>query len=270
MNTVAKKTLTVGSSALLVVSCAAAAIPEAQAAPVEASGANAACEKAVACGECAAVRAPQVMGTFSFTQGAVDDIGCIARNVAAASKYLCGGFVADGAPASAADEWTVSVEGDVACAYTATLVEMAEDGGAVLTMGCSCAGNDVDGRASANAEVFGATIASIIERAQPSDAVNTVVFACEDGYEVAVPYFYLLQHYSVLAYDLNGEPLANSMGGANQLWLGATDASYFAQDVVSIRFEERETPPVTPGTGENRDAYANVPNVSILSAVEAA
>lgn len=51
---------------------------------------------------------------------------------------------------------------------------------------------------------------------------------------------------------------------------GATDASYFAQDVVSIRFEERETPPVTPGPGENRDAYANVPNASILSAVEAA
>ena len=83
---------------------------------------------------------------------------------------------------------------------------------------------------------------------------------------MAVPLFYVQQRYSVLAFNLNGEPLANSMGGANQLWLGSTAASYFAQDVVEITFESRQTPPPTPGTAEAGDAYATVPNVSIVQA----
>ncbi len=85
-----------------------------------------------------------------------------------------------------------------------------------------------------------------------------------------MPAIYVQQHFSLIAYRINGEPVANSMGGVNQLWLGSTAASYFARNVESITFETRQTPPPVPGTEEAGDAYANVPSVSFTEGGEAA
>lgn len=207
------------------------------------------------------VAVPHVQGSFSFTQGVVSSTEHFAKNVAAASKYLCAqGGVAQGQAVSP-DEWTVQVGGDVRNSYIATLSELSDKGSAQIVMGCSCAGNPSGGNASGNAEVFGATIASIIEEAQPADTVNTVVFTCADGYKIELPLFYVAQHFSVLAFSLNGEPLDNSMGGTNQLWLGSTAANYFAQDVVGITFETRDEAPSVPDAGAQ-----NTPNATIVSA----
>lgn len=222
--------------------------------------------------------APDVVaGVFAYNQGEITSTDAIARIFPRAASVLCavhdGLPVADAAPDvldAPSGEWRVAVCGAVGHAYTATLDEMAEEGTAQLVMGCTCAGNPADGNALANGLVTGVTLRSIMEAAQVDAAANTVVFSSSDGYEVALPLSYVKQRFSLLAYAINGEPIANSVGGANQLWLGSTAASYFARDVVAITFEARQTPPPAPGTSEAGDRYANVPGIGIAEGGEAA
>lgn len=210
-----------------------------------------------------------VEGVFSYTQGEITPTSAIKEAFASASKYLCGSGYVDGASeAVSPQDWTIAVHGDVENAYSATLAEMSEKGAAKLTMMCTCAGNPAGGIASADADVLGVSVASIMDEARVFESANTVVFKSSDGYEIALPLRYVKQKFSIIAYDINGEPVANSMGGSNQLWLGATAASYFARDVVEITFETRDTPPPRPGSAEAGDAYANVPNVCITQGEE--
>lgn len=65
-------------------------------------------------------------------------------------------------------------------------------------------------------------------------------------------------------FDINGEPIAEVVGGANQLWLGSTPANYFARDIVNITLEEPQTPPPSPSSDEVRAAYQNLPNIGVL------
>ena len=211
------------------------------------------------------VRMDKVGGEFSFTQSKVTSTDDIIRNLGEASAYLCGANPMGDEKAVAIEDWSIAVQGDVENAYTATFGELSEKEELQnVVMGCSCAGNPSDGRAVANAEVTGISALKIIELAQPSADVNTVVFASSDGYEVALPLDYLRMRYCPLVFDVNGSPIADVRGGVNQLWLGSTAASYFARDIVSITLEERETPPANPHSDEARAAYQSLPNVGVL------
>lgn len=207
----------------------------------------------------------KVEGTFSFSQGVVTPTETIARNIAAATRYLCASNTGNADALADVDplDWPVAVHGDVSTAFVATLGDMAEEGSAQIVMGCTCAGNPADGLATANADVLGVKLSYIAHRAGVSDTANTVVFRSSDGYEIALPLSYVRSRFSLLAFDVNNEPLANSLGGVNQLWLGSTAANYFARDVVDIEFQTRDKAPATPGTAEAGDAYDNVPNVCI-------
>lgn len=77
------------------------------------------------------------------------------------------------------------------------------------------------------------------------------------------PLSYVLQHHCPIVFDVNGSPIAESMGGVNQLWLGSTSARYFARDITGITLEKRQTPPPAPGSDEADDEYANLPNVGV-------
>lgn len=212
-----------------------------------------------------AVEQGKVEGTFSFTQGEVTPTAVVARNFSGASATLCGTEAVAAREAVSYEDWAIEVTGEVSNPFCATLAEMSdEQGTASLVMGCSCLGNPVDGRASANADVLGISLASVIERAGVGDDVNTVVFTSADGYEVSLPLFYVKQHFTILAYELNGEAMANSMGGTCQLWLGSTAASYYARDVTQIRFEAREQEPDRPDAGD----IGMTPSVSVVSGTD--
>ena len=75
---------------------------------------------------------------------------------------------------------------------------------------------------------------------------------------------YVASHLGMLVFDVNGDPLADTVGGVNQLWMGGTSANYFARNIQSIRFEERETQPLSPSSAEAREVYQNLPNVGVL------
>lgn len=206
-----------------------------------------------------------VEGAFSFDQDTLASKDAIARALGKASARLCGSSFAETAhraegsrPAGA---WIISIGGEVENAFSATLDELAEKGAQHVVMGCSCGGNPAGGTASANAEVEGVPLQTILETARPNEGANTIVFTSSDGYEVALPLFCMRHHYALIASTLNEAPLEDSIGGTNQLWLGSTSAFYFARDIVSIDIETRQTPPPVPGTEEAE--RANLPNVSV-------
>ncbi len=219
-----------------------------------------------------AVRQTAVEGAFAWTQAEVTPVDLVASRMGGVARVLCGSSrVAEGDRASA-EEWVLRVTGDVESEVVATLGELAEEGAYHATMGCSCAGNGVDGLASVNAEVEGVTAAYLLEAAGASESANTIVFVSDDGYEVALPIAYVTQRASMVVYTLNGAELADSVGGVNQLWLGSTSARYFARNVAEVRVETRDeglVPPV-PGTPDAGGTYANVPNIGVVFGGEVA
>lgn len=211
----------------------------------------------------------RVMGEFAFSQGEVTPTATIAKALAKAPQYLCAGQALESAPSAKAavgevGDWAITVDGAVQTSFTATIDEIRSSSAVQkLVMGCSCSGNPADGQASVNAEVTGAAVTVLLNAAVPTAEANTVVFGSADGYEVALPLSYIMQRYCPIVFAVNGSPLAESVGGTNQLWLGGTSARYFARDIVSITLEERETPPPAPGSDAAEDEYANLPNIGI-------
>lgn len=210
------------------------------------------------------VRADSVVGEFAYTQDEVTPNEAIKKNLGEASRYLCGASAAAEGE-QGVEDWVIAVGGAVEHEFSATFEELAQSERVqTQIMGCSCAGNPADGRASANAEVTGIPLRAIFDMAQPVDNANTVIVTSADGYKIALPLDYLTMRGGMLVFDVNGAPLAQSVGGTNQLWLGSTAASYFARDVVDIAFEERQTPPPSPNSDEARESYDNLPNIGIV------
>lgn len=266
MKMTTKKTAALSASMLMAVGgiggVFAAAMPaEAQEAP-ETAGQESPQESA---SESAVVKLDAVEGSFGFTQAAVAQNDYIAKVIGAASKYLCGSQVAEMNENAAPEDWVFEVKGAVSNPGEISLAEFRESGFAhSLVMGCTCVGNPVDGTATANAEVTGVPIADLMRMVEPAEGVNTIVFRSADGYEVALPLSYVQQHYSSIVFAVNDAPLAESVGGVNQLWLGSTPASYFARDIVSVEFQERQTPPPSPTSEAARAEYKNLPNIGVL------
>lgn len=232
-----------------------AAAPEADAMQAEATQANIGARQAVT----------QVLGTFAFTQDAVNSVDEIAQRLATAPDYLCGHGV-DGLEAAdvAAEDWTIEVGGDVNRPYMTTVAELQDDPSAqTVLMGCSCAGNPADGRATVNAEVTGVSVKALIQKAGRTLDANTVVFTSADGYEVALPLDYVVNRYCPIVFDVNGSPIAESVGGANQLWLGSTSARYFARNIVAITVEARDEVPAAPDADAAEGDFANLPNIGV-------
>ncbi len=209
--------------------------------------------------------AEAVQGDFSYTQTLVSSNDAIARAMGAAA-YLCGNGAFEGDEFTGdATQWPIAIGGDVQNSYVATVAELQADPEAQKSiMGCSCAGNPADGSASVNAEVTGVAVAHLLEMAGVEADANTVVFRSADGYEVALPMRYITQHYCQVVFDVNDSPIARTVGGANQLWLGSTSARYFAKNIVSITVETRDEAPAAPGSEEAGDTYANLPNVGVF------
>ena len=265
-----KMAVAAGAGVALIAAGAAGSLALAAAQTVDAQTGAVACAQEVSATQVKTancVTVDKVEGSFAFTQTEVAGNEYLAQNFAEGSKYLCGAKGASSEQVQAQD-WAITVEGAVENGYTATIDELAESPAVQnVIMGCSCLGNPADGRAAANALVNGVSALVLVQMANPSADANTVVFISDDGYQVALPLTYLESHYCPIVFDVNGSPIADSMGGANQLWLGSTPASYFIRNVSSITLEARDAAdvPASPSSDEARAEYAaNLPNVGML------
>ncbi|MDO4443756.1 MAG: molybdopterin-dependent oxidoreductase [Slackia sp.] len=203
-----------------------------------------------------------VQGDFGYTQDAITSNDRIAAVFNRGAAALCD--AATELTIASPSDWAISVTGDVANAYSATLAELESDELTSTVMGCSCASNGVGGLAAINAEVTGVPLASVIEKAEPNEGVNVVTLVSEDGRQIKLPLAYVLQRKAVVASQINNESLSESVGGTNQLWIDSTAAKYFARNIVEIRLETMEDLPSDPGSEMPEEGeYVNRPNVGI-------
>lgn len=261
MNTT-KKTLALGASALLAIAGVAsdqalASVDDSQADTV---AQHADPTKAISNFN----RSQCVIGQFQFSQtetlGAQEFRGIFSDS----AKHLCASDF-QAIDNGSAEDWSLSIKGAVGNAFSASAEELQQsDAAESKVMGCSCAGNPSDGLAAANALVSGLSLNHLIETACPQEGANTLVVSSQDGYTVALPLDYVRRHHCLIVSNLDGEPLSNSVGGYNQLWLGSTAASYYVKNVTTLTLEVRQTPPPSPTSPEARAASPNLPNIGIL------
>ena len=216
------------------------------------------------------VASPQVIGTFSATQTELTPLDQVVRTFGNGSYNLCSDVLREeaavAAPVADVMAWQIAITGDVANPYAITMAEVAEKGSASSIMGCTCAGNPAAGVATINAEVTGPSIAALIDAAAPAADANALTFVAADGAETCVPLWYVYTRPALIAYQIDGEPLVDALGAANQVWIGSTSANYFTRDIVEIRVAVLDEEPAVPGDGI---AYANVPNISVTAGAEA-
>lgn len=206
----------------------------------------------------------EVQGTFSYDQETITPNEVIKSVFQKATAALCD--AASELTVAEAEDWSITVSGDVEQSYTATLGELAEEDEGIMVMGCTCVSNGAGGPASVNAQVTGVPLANIIARALPSADANTVTLVSEDGYEASLPLSYVMSRSAVVTYEINGEDLSESVGGTNQLWIDSTAAKYFTRNIVEVKVTHEEVVPAAPGSEEASDGeYVNRPNAGITA-----
>ena len=215
------------------------------------------------------VKVHNVQGRFSYSQDVVTPTEQITHDLKGIGHVLshADAPAAPAAPAPADPlDWRLSVAGFVAVPLAASLRDLAREGSHRAVMSYTCMNNPADGRATANADTTGVTLASMLRRAGVRDGANVVTFVSADGYEISLPLSYVTERAAMIAYRLNGEPLARSIGCTNQLWLAGASAHYFVRDVETIRISKvgaSSVPPI-PGSPASGDQFRNRPNVGVL------
>ena len=123
-----KKTLAMGASSILAVTgmggvaLAATDSTETQ----SASDAQATAQQEGVSVDDFIVRMDKVEGEFAFTQSEVTSNDDIKKNLGEASRYLCGANPTGDGEAVSVEDWSITVQGDVENAYTATFAELSE------------------------------------------------------------------------------------------------------------------------------------------------
>ena len=212
---------------------------------------------AVSAGQYAVVKVANVAGRFTWDQGVNATNAELRTRLYAASDILCekvDGVFEDGVITG------IAVRGDVSNSFVADVAEYTEKAPVKKILGCTCLGNPVDGRATANAEVKGFRLSQLVLDAGVSDDVNTITFVAADGYRVSMPLSYVMQRYSVIVTVVNGEELESAVGCSNQLWLGNTSARAYVQNIVAIELTAEEVVPAAPG-----QAGADAPNIGVTN-----
>jgi DMSO/TMAO reductase YedYZ molybdopterin-dependent catalytic subunit len=75
-----------------------------------------------------------------------------------------------------------------------------------------CVSNPVGGDLISTALWRGVTVRSILEKAEVKNDAKYVVFRCSDGYSVGIPLHVALDGVTILAYEMNNQPLAADHG----------------------------------------------------------
>lgn len=94
---------------------------------------------------------------------------------------------------------------------------------------------------------------------------NTATFKATDGTVLSLPLQELIKRNAVIARRVNGEPLAHSVGGTNQLWIPGMPAKYFVRDIAEISFTEEKQPPRIEEFEDDGRDYTNRPNISVTA-----
>jgi DMSO/TMAO reductase YedYZ molybdopterin-dependent catalytic subunit len=110
-------------------------------------------------------------------------------------------------PRVSAASWKLSITGTVSKPCELSLDEISSTPRKVVPATLECAENQVGGGMVSHAEWAGATLASLIERAQPKPGAVSVRLSGADGFTRSIPISKAMHPDTLIAYGMNGEKL---------------------------------------------------------------
>ena len=110
-------------------------------------------------------------------------------------------------PRVSAAGWKLSITGAVSKPCELSLDEISSAPRKVVPATLECAENQVGGGMVSHAEWAGATLASLIERAQPKSGAVSVRLSGADGFTRSIPITKAMHPDTLVAYGMNGEKL---------------------------------------------------------------
>ena len=206
-----------------------------------------------------------VEGQFAFDQDVITPSDEVFNLFGTAVTGICASPAAPSIVEGEAEEWTISVDGDVENSFSAKLNELAEKSSQTSTMACACANNPAGGSLIANAQVTGIPMKDIVEMAGLHEGVNTVSVISDDGYAQPMPLSYMLERDALLVYQINGEDIPAAQGNPVQLWMPSSVAKYFTRRVMEVRFTSEDEEPALLTDSAREGEYVNRPNIGIVN-----
>ncbi len=115
-------------------------------------------------------------------------------------------------PVVDAKEWVLTVKGLVGAPLNINYDEIKSMVSIEQFATLSCISNKIGGDLMSTALWKGIPLKDLLARAQVKPGAKYVVFRCSDGYDVGIPIESGLMDGTILAYDMNNEPLTNDHG----------------------------------------------------------
>jgi len=111
------------------------------------------------------------------------------------------------------NNWRLVITGLAEKPITSFLYEEITAMDSVVTMRTlKCIGDPIGTEQMGNAEWKGVRLQELIKKAGVKDKAKVVVFQCADGYHTAIPLEDAMHEDTILAYEMNGEPLPKEHG----------------------------------------------------------
>ncbi len=111
-----------------------------------------------------------------------------------------------------AKEWALTVKGLVDATMNINYDEIKSMDSIEQFATISCISNKIGGDLVSTALWKGIPLKELLSRAQVKPGAKYIVFRCSDGYDVGIPLESGLMDGTILAYDMNNEPLTNDHG----------------------------------------------------------
>lgn len=115
-------------------------------------------------------------------------------------------------PVVDAKEWVLTVKGLVDAPFNINYDEIKSMDSREQFATLSCISNKIGGGLVSTALWKGIPLKDLLARAKVKPGAKYIVFRCSDGYDVGIPLESGLMDGTILAYDMNNEPLTNDHG----------------------------------------------------------
>ncbi len=160
------------------------------------------------------------------------------------------------------NKWILEVKGLVAKPLTLTLGEVKKAGPAVERYQTfECISNEVGGDLISNARWKAVRVKDILVRAEVKPGAKTIIWHAADGYTESIPLEIAMDPVTLLAYEMNGEPIPQKHGAPVRVLLtnryGMKQPKWLTAIEVSDR-EYRSTQGYWELQGWSQDAYVKV------------
>ena len=178
----------------------------------------------------------------------------------------------DNVDPSIAENWVLTIDGDVENPISMTVPELIEQFGTTTVVSKqNCLANGVGGAWIYQAEFTGIPFDAILDYVKPAEgALSAMTTSADDAYALNLPYRYFQDEGAMLVVGMNGHTLQPSQGYPLATCFPGTSSAYMIKQVEHITFSVEDTPMGKKPIGElvtnpKTGVALGMPNSAVLN-----